>query len=174
MALPSSGPLSMNAIAQELQQVYDFTTPYSLRTLSNYAGFNTPDAISEFYGYNASGGATTYTASCTFSVRTGGGGGGLLAGDEAAGISADMQVYKNGELEIRMRETGTDSFTFSAGDTLEMYSTAEGTGEILISHKILNGAFFYLDEDTAADGSVELSSTITAPANNIEIRFNIK
>ena len=175
MALPSSGPLSMNAIAQELLQVYDFTTPYSLRTLSNYAGFNTPDAISEFYGYNASGGATTYTASCTFSVRAEGFGGGLLAGDQAQeSISAKMNVYKNGELEIARRGPDTGSFTFSAGDTLEMYSTAEGTGEILIDHKILNGTFFYLDENTAADGSVELSSTITAPANNIEIRFNIK
>lgn len=173
MALPSSGPLSMNAIAQELQQVYDFTTPYSLRTLSNYAGFNTPDAISEFYGYNASGGATTYTASCTFSVRTDGGAGDSLL-DQPASISANMNVYKNGVLAIGRRGEATGSFTFSAGDTLNMSSTAEGTGEILIDHKILNGTFFYLNEMTAADGSVELSNTITAPANNIEIRFNIK
>lgn len=47
MALPSSGPLSFSAIAGELA----ISTPYSLRSMSNTAGFSTPDAVSEFYGY---------------------------------------------------------------------------------------------------------------------------
>jgi hypothetical protein len=49
MALPSSGPLSINDIRVELGQSQANS---SLRTLSNLAGFSTPDAISEFYGYS--------------------------------------------------------------------------------------------------------------------------
>ena len=48
MALPSSGALSISAIKTELD-----SSSNSLRTLSGLAGFSTPDAISEFYGYSA-------------------------------------------------------------------------------------------------------------------------
>jgi hypothetical protein len=48
MALPSSGPLGIGAIRTELGSASG-----SLRTLSSLAGFSTPDAISEFYGYSA-------------------------------------------------------------------------------------------------------------------------
>ena len=48
MALPSSGPLSINQIRNELG-----TSNGSLRALSAQAGFSTPDSISEFYGYSA-------------------------------------------------------------------------------------------------------------------------
>jgi hypothetical protein len=47
--LPSSGPLSINDIRVELGQSQANS---SLRSLSNLAGFSTPDAISEFYGYS--------------------------------------------------------------------------------------------------------------------------
>ena len=47
MALPTSGQLSFSAIAVELS----ISTPYSLRTMSSIAGFSTPDAVSDFYGY---------------------------------------------------------------------------------------------------------------------------
>jgi hypothetical protein len=46
MPLPSSGPLGIGAIRTELG-----SSSGSLRTLSSLAGFSTPDAISEFYGY---------------------------------------------------------------------------------------------------------------------------
>lgn len=48
MALPSSGPLSINDIRTELG-----VSSGSLRTLSANAGFSSPDSISEFYGYSA-------------------------------------------------------------------------------------------------------------------------
>jgi hypothetical protein len=48
MPLPSSGPLGINAIRNELG-----TSNGSLRYLSSLAGFGTPDAISEFYGYSS-------------------------------------------------------------------------------------------------------------------------
>jgi hypothetical protein len=52
MALPTSGPLSFSAIANELG------TPLSnvsLREMSNSAGFSIPDTVSDFYGYGPSG-----------------------------------------------------------------------------------------------------------------------
>ena len=48
MPLPPSGPLSINQIRNELG-----SSSGSLRTLSSLAGFSTPDAMSEFYGYGA-------------------------------------------------------------------------------------------------------------------------
>ncbi len=49
MALPTSGPLSFSAIDAELGVP---ATNISLRNMSNIAGFASPDAVSEFYGYN--------------------------------------------------------------------------------------------------------------------------
>lgn len=49
MALPESGPLSLNDIRRELEAS---ATNQSLRAFSNTAEFTTPDAISEFYGYS--------------------------------------------------------------------------------------------------------------------------
>jgi hypothetical protein len=48
MALPPSGPISISMIKAELG-----SSSNSLRTLSSLAGFSTPDAMSEFYGYSA-------------------------------------------------------------------------------------------------------------------------
>jgi hypothetical protein len=47
MPLPSSGAISISQIRTELG-----TSSGSLRTLSSLAGFSTPDAMSEFYGYS--------------------------------------------------------------------------------------------------------------------------
>jgi hypothetical protein len=58
MALPSSGPLSINDIRVELGQAQANS---SLRSLSNLAGFSTPDAISEFYGYSPALGYRTFS-----------------------------------------------------------------------------------------------------------------
>ena len=52
MALQSSGQISFSNIAGELGS----STPYSLRGMSDFAGFGTPDTMSEFYGYDAGGG----------------------------------------------------------------------------------------------------------------------
>jgi hypothetical protein len=50
MALPTSGPLSLSMIGAEL----NVGTPFSLRNMSSNAGFGTPDAVSDFYGYGPS------------------------------------------------------------------------------------------------------------------------
>lgn len=50
MGLPLSGPLSLKAIADEVYQT-NVTGPISLGQSSIEAGFSTPHAMSEFYGY---------------------------------------------------------------------------------------------------------------------------
>ena len=50
MALPSSGQLSLNDIRVELGLAQ---SDVSLNSMSVTAGFSTPDAVSEFYGYSA-------------------------------------------------------------------------------------------------------------------------
>lgn len=59
MALPIDGPLSFSMIAGELGT----STPYSLRVMSDSAGFSTPDSVSEFYGYGPGGGLTVFFVS---------------------------------------------------------------------------------------------------------------
>ena len=49
MALPSSGPLSINDIRVELAAS---STNQSLGAFSDTAGFTAPDAVSDFYGYS--------------------------------------------------------------------------------------------------------------------------
>ena len=51
MALPTSGPLSLSDIGVELS----INSPYSLRSMSAEANFPTPDAVSDFYGYDGGG-----------------------------------------------------------------------------------------------------------------------
>ena len=48
MALQTSGPIAISEIQSEVGG-----TSYSLRDLSAAAGFSTPDAMSEFYGYSS-------------------------------------------------------------------------------------------------------------------------
>jgi len=50
MALPTSGQLSLSQIQLEIG---GNLSNVSLRTLSGAAGFSSPDAMSEFYGYSA-------------------------------------------------------------------------------------------------------------------------
>lgn len=54
MALQSSGAISISDIRNEQVNYGGFGSTYSLRALSSNAGKGTPDAMSEFYGYNAS------------------------------------------------------------------------------------------------------------------------
>ena len=50
MSLPTSGPLSLNAIRVELGAS---STNVSLGTMSDTAGFSAPDKITDFYGFSA-------------------------------------------------------------------------------------------------------------------------
>ena len=57
MALPSSGPLSINDIRVELGAS---STNQSLGTFSDTAGFASPDAITDFYGFSSRASAFLY------------------------------------------------------------------------------------------------------------------
>lgn len=61
MALPSSGQLSLGDIAGELGVSL---SSVSLRSMSSTAGFSTPDAVTDFYGY----GTVTYTYYATWAL----------------------------------------------------------------------------------------------------------
>jgi len=50
MALPTSGPLSFSQIDTEIG---GNLSDVSLRAMSNFAGFSTPDSVSEFHGWGA-------------------------------------------------------------------------------------------------------------------------
>jgi hypothetical protein len=65
MALPSSGQLTFSAIATELGIAGYSYIGVDLRDMSSDAGFSTPDAISEFYGYS-----NVYTETQTVTVGT--------------------------------------------------------------------------------------------------------
>ena len=57
MPLPSSGPISGSQIGTAVGA----SAPYSLRSMSSTAGFSSPDAMSEFYGYSSSYNVTIYS-----------------------------------------------------------------------------------------------------------------
>ena len=56
MALPTSGPLSFSAIAEQLR----VSSPYSLRSMSDIAGISSPDTVGDFYGYDPGGSLTLF------------------------------------------------------------------------------------------------------------------
>lgn len=62
MALPGSGQLSLGDIAGELGVSL---SSVSLRSMSSTAGFSTPDAVTEFYGYSN----VTYTYYGTWALN---------------------------------------------------------------------------------------------------------
>jgi len=154
MALPTSGPLSMNAIAQELLLQHDFTTPYSLRTLSNYAGFSTPDAMSEFYGYGA---APAATLSYAFNQSS-----------EAGG---SMEVYKNKVLVINPSSTTNGTISASSGESFDVnvyaYSYAVFTANARIMYP--NTFAGSLVANVTAGGYAAASYTFTWDGTNATI-----
>ena len=124
MALPGPGvPLSINMIRNELGQ-----SSGSLGFLSDFAGFNAPDAISDFYGYsnnsvvfssffsytgsqsnNYSGTVTITGAAATFNARS----------TSTGNFSTDTLININGNSRrARQTTTGTlnsTTFTLTAG-----------------------------------------------------------
>lgn len=80
MPLQSSGAISISQIKTELG-----SSSNSLRTLSSLAGFSTPDAMSEFYGYSAESmtGVTTNAMDAYQSF-----------GDWYCGCSENLTVYQ--------------------------------------------------------------------------------
>lgn len=78
MALPGSGPLSFSAIAGELGISL---SNVSLRSMSLSAGFGSPDAVGDFYGYAS----LTYSYYATY-----------YAGNPCGGDIWDIYLGSNG------------------------------------------------------------------------------
>ena len=153
MALPPSGPISINQIRTELG-----TSSGSLRYLSSLAGFSTPDAMSEFYGYSSGGTVTVYNydesfgSTCSFTsvvkngsyyIGTGGFGnfvsGTLATGDTFQGTNTgdcygvyDLDVYSN-----------TRGYLFSSGTAPTFFGITSGTYTRQSGENITITGFFY-------------------------------
>lgn len=71
MCLPSSGPISISQIRNEIVTGGCGSSTYSLSALASLAGFpSDPDAMSEFYNYCCSSVTTTTTAPPTTTTTT--------------------------------------------------------------------------------------------------------
>lgn len=134
MALPSSGPLSINQIRNELN-----TSNGSLRFLSARAGKSTPDSISEFYGYQYPPAYITFAISpgqlydgCSMSMDSygqweGTDVGGYYIGPFGGGGNAGYDVYNN--------ERGYNAGTFLTFDG------GNGWGYVLAGSTVTVSAF---------------------------------
>jgi hypothetical protein len=141
MPLPSSGPISMDMIRNELG-----VGSGDLRYLSSLAGFSPPDGMNEFYGYSAAGAVYSYgsprilfdfisTANYsngivnipdlsgngntgTFTVGTVGGSATGASGYVSSGNSSGYEFQTNPEYSIRSNAsrdimTGTSSYSIA-------------------------------------------------------------
>ena len=82
MALPSSGPLSINDIRVELGAS---STNQSLGTFSDTAGFASPDAITDFYGYSNVTLTSFYLTTSTSKFS-----------DDVCGVVTTVNLWHNG------------------------------------------------------------------------------
>jgi len=169
MPLQSSGQISINNIFTEMVNggVYGAGSSKSLGSLSTAAGKSAPHAVSEFYGYTASGGGgATYTASWTTGNVYG----------TAAYNDINMRIIKNGATVVSQSGSASGSFTFTTSDSIELFSVASREGyDVRISHFVpSSGLFPILDVSSTKPDYAELSNVIDPiPSNNIEIHLHI-
>ncbi len=116
MALPVSGPLSINQIRNELS-----TSNGSLRALSALAGKSTPDSISEFYGYSNNSVTITGTYFWSYTTLSSNSGSGTITitGSSATfyaratiingtpTVTANINIGGNTRSAVRSKTTGT-------------------------------------------------------------------
>jgi hypothetical protein len=113
MALPSSGQLSINDIRTELG-----TSEGSLRSLSSTAGFSTPDAISEFYGY--SGGTTVTFTLCGYNPA-----------DSSGNVTVDITASENVDTNVSIDWSWTGIYSSVVSGTTTITSgTSFGTSTV--------------------------------------------
>jgi hypothetical protein len=166
MALQGSGQISINDIYNEMVNggQYEAGGQRSLGALSTAAGKSAPHEMSEFYGYNASGGATTYTAYWTTGNKYG-----TIAYNEI-----NMAILKNGVAVVSQQGSASGSFTFTTSDSLELQSYVVRFGyDVNINHSVNNGGMIYLiSEDASKTNEVELSNVLD-PTPNYNIYIDI-
>lgn len=144
MALPTTGPLSMSAIATE--QGISLSN-VSLRNMSATAGFVTPDAISEFYGYSF----TTVTA---FGLSVA-----YLTDDDACNAGVwDIIRYHNGSgmfpnFNDRIFTNSAGTTVFNGGDGFFAMGDAGNQFDMSAQVIRINSNGFVQDVVTCSGGS---------------------
>jgi hypothetical protein len=138
MALPLSGPLSFSEIGAAIGA----SSPYSLRSMSSTAGFSTPDAVSEFYGFG-------FTISWTNNnIYTG---------------TNILRIYKNSSMIVEQSGLGSGNFTVVASDsiTYELTATTPDFTIVQISDSV-HGTISSCDYNSSYVGSITVSYTSNA------------
>ena len=153
MALPSSGPLSMQAIVNELSTQFDLVPPYGLRNLSSLVGFSTPDSISEFYGYSSASLSYYFT----------------LSG--FAGTSGYMYVYKNKSLVVNVSSNGASgTISASSGDGFDVEVVNSGFAISMCVARIFYPAVYAIPQaEVVAPGYAAASYSFTYDGSNATI-----
>ena len=153
MSLPPSGPLSFNDIASELGIG---TTPLSLRSMSALAGFSTPDAVSEFYGYSS----VLYCGPSEISVFEQG----VYIGQEtlpAFGSSVSFNVYQTQRVIQLTGGTNLTPTFILEGSTTFSYYTYKQVKVIQGLSTLYDSGNYLTDDNGPVGNTVTLTPTIT-------------
>jgi len=157
MALPGSGPLSFSAIATELLAI----TPYSLRSMSSTAGFSTPDAVSEFYGYSPPSSGYSYDSGTSLSWPTTSGYTvydlGWNGNDDdytSYPITLPTSFYMNGTVSTNLyvSTNGYATLDFGDGNIYSSPQNNDGTPPIIAGNL---GDLYIIPGSTLTDGDVQ-------------------
>lgn len=139
MPLPPSGQISINQIRTELGLLTG-----SLRALSAAAGFSTPDAMSEFWGYAPGG---TYT---------------VINYDYSYAFCSQTVGYKNSLYYIGATGTGTSqSGTINTGDTFYASTSSDCYGSVNLDVYSDTRGYLYSSGSSIAFGPFLSSGTYT-------------
>ena len=144
MPLPESGPLSLNDIRAELGAS---TSNVSLGSMSNTAGFEEPDAISDFYGFSA---ATAPSVSTN-----------AASGIEHFQMTLNGNVTSDGGATVTARGFyfGTNS---NYTNNLQI-SVGSGTGTFSTTRTNLNAnQLYYITSYATNSQGTTIGSTVTA------------
>jgi hypothetical protein len=144
MALQTSGPIAISSIAAEIG-----VSNYSLRYLSSLAGFSTPDAMSEFYGYSAAEPTIYFDGQMIFSYTAPTPTNAFLyAINYQPNVQSIVDIPGSGNFDISTDYTPWDRYMLDHG--------AGATTE--------NNIFIYSNADTSNVGADYVSIYITPPS----------
>lgn len=152
MAVPSSGPLQLRGdIALEVDGSAT-GTDVSLRALSNSAGFDAPDTMSEFYGYSSVSAPSVTTDAASDVTSSGFTANGNATADNGASIT-DRGFY-----------VGTDS-NYANNTKTSVGGTGTGTFSLAKTGLVFNTTYYITAYATNSIGEGRGSTITQATAN---------
>lgn len=110
MALPTTGPLSLNDIRIEIGAA---TTNVSLGAMSDTAGFSAPDAITDFYGYSNSTLKPFYATSNSYKFEA-----------DACDVATPLSLWHNGSASYPAQNDTI--YTNANGSTTAVWARTKG------------------------------------------------